>query len=64
MIRLPLLGHTRPDQIVAWHQGRAITVARFLSDVYELANQLPPRQYLLICAVTAIDLRWDWPPPL
>lgn len=47
MIRLPLVGHTRPDQIVAWHQGRAITVARFLSDIYALANQLPPRQYLL-----------------
>lgn len=47
MTRLPLVGHTRPDQIVAWHQGKAMTVARFLSDVYELANQLPPRQYLL-----------------
>jgi acyl-coenzyme A synthetase/AMP-(fatty) acid ligase len=51
MSRLPLLGHTDPDQIVAWHLGRAITVARFLSDVDDLANQLPPGQHLLnMCA--------------
>ncbi len=47
MSRLPLLGHTQPDQIVAWHLGKAITVARFLSDVDDLANQLPPGQHLL-----------------
>lgn len=51
MSRLPLLGHTDPDQIVAWHLGRAITVARFLSDVDNLANQLPSGQHLLnMCA--------------
>ncbi|MDO8771881.1 MAG: AMP-binding protein [Burkholderiaceae bacterium] len=46
MTRLPLVGHTRPDQIVAWHRDRAITLAHFLSDVNHLANQLPERQYL------------------
>lgn len=48
--RLPLLGHTHPDQIVAWHKGNAITVACFLSDVHALAHQLPPGRHLLnIC---------------
>lgn len=46
MTRLPLVGHTHPDQIVAWHRGRAISLAHFLSDVNHLANQLPARQYL------------------
>lgn len=46
MTRLPLLGHTRPDQVVAWHRGRAISLAHFLSDVNHLANQLPPRQHM------------------
>jgi len=47
----PLVGHTHPNQIMAWHQGRAISVARFLADVQALAAQLPPRQYLLnMCA--------------
>lgn len=51
MTQLPFLGHTRPDQIVAWQQGQAITVARFLSDVNALARQLPPGQHLLnMCA--------------
>jgi len=51
MSRLPLLGHTHPDQIVAWQLGKAITVARFLSDVNDLADQLPPGQHLLnMCA--------------
>lgn len=51
MSRLPLLGHTGPEQIVAWHLGRAITVARFLSDVNNLANRLPSGQHLLnMCA--------------
>lgn len=51
MSRLPLLGHTDPDQIVAWHLGQAITVARFLSDVNDLANQFPSGQHLLnMCA--------------
>ncbi|MES2879363.1 MAG: AMP-binding protein [Pseudomonadota bacterium] len=47
MSRLPLMGHTRPDQIVAWQMGKPITVARFLSDVKNLACQLPPRQHML-----------------
>lgn len=46
MTRLPLVGHTHPDQIVAWHRGSAITLAHFLSDVNHLANQLPSRQCL------------------
>ncbi len=51
MSRLPLLGHKHPDQIVAWHQGRPITVAHFLSDVHHLADQLPSGQHLLnMCA--------------
>lgn len=51
MSRLPLLGHTHPDQIVAWHHGKPITVARFLSDVNDLASQLPQGQHLLnMCA--------------
>src|SRR5450830_811864 len=47
MNRLPLLGHTQPDQIVAWHHGEAMTVDRFLSDVHALAQQLPPGRHLL-----------------
>jgi acyl-coenzyme A synthetase/AMP-(fatty) acid ligase len=51
MSRLPLLGHTQPNQIVAWHLGKAITVTRFLSDVNGLAQQLPSGQHLLnMCA--------------
>lgn len=51
MSRLPLVGHTHPDQIVAWHRGQAMTVARFLSEVNSLARQLPPGQHLLnMCA--------------
>ena len=46
MTRLPLVGHTHPAQIVAWHRGTAITLAHFLSDVNHLVSQLPARQYL------------------
>lgn len=44
---LPLVAHTHPDQVLAWHRGRAITRSRFLSDVRHLASQFPPRQHLL-----------------
>lgn len=46
MTRLPLVGHSHPDQIVAWHRGRAITLARFLWDVTHLAKQFPARQHV------------------
>ncbi len=46
MTRLPLVGHTRPDQVVAWHRGRAISLAHFLSDVNHLAHQFPQRQHM------------------
>ena len=47
MKRLPLVAHTRPEQIVAWYQGEAISLSRFLSDVRYLASCFPPRQHLL-----------------
>lgn len=44
---LPLFVHTRPDSIVAYRDGRAISAQQFLRDVLELAGRLPPGQHVL-----------------
>jgi acyl-coenzyme A synthetase/AMP-(fatty) acid ligase len=46
-LRLPLISHTHPDQIVAWQHGAAITASQFLFDVERLAHLLPADQYIL-----------------
>ncbi|PPC95182.1 MAG: beta-hydroxyacyl-ACP dehydratase [Methylotenera sp.] len=47
MQHLPLISHTRPDQIIAWQHGTAVTASQFLSDVEHLASLLPADQYIL-----------------
>lgn len=46
MKQVPLLGHTRSRQIVAWHNDRAITLAQFLADVQTLVNLMPAGQHI------------------
>lgn len=43
----PLLSHTKPEQIVAWQHGKAITVRQFLADVQQLAERLPKAAHVL-----------------
>ena len=47
MHTIPLLSHTEPDQIVAWHCNEAITVRQFLADISQLAANLPDAEYML-----------------
>lgn len=48
---LPLIAHTRGDQIVAYRNGTPITVARFLADVRDLASRLPAGRHVFnMCA--------------
>jgi acyl-coenzyme A synthetase/AMP-(fatty) acid ligase len=42
---LPLLNVAQPDRVFCWHDGRAISVARFLADVHTVAATLPPATY-------------------
>jgi acyl-coenzyme A synthetase/AMP-(fatty) acid ligase len=42
---LPLLSLAQPDRVFAWHGGRALSVARFLSDVHAVAATLPPSRH-------------------
>lgn len=47
---LPLLTHTSLDQTMAWRQGTAIPVKKFLGDVAHLAALLPAGKHVLnIC---------------
>ena len=39
---LPLLSVAQPDRVLAWRDGRPISVARFLADVHAVAATLPP----------------------
>ncbi|HET9113474.1 MAG TPA: AMP-binding protein [Burkholderiales bacterium] len=43
----PLLSHTEPDQIVAWQQGKPVSVRQFLADAYHLADNLPAPEHIL-----------------
>ncbi|ESJ13297.1 beta-hydroxyacyl-ACP dehydratase, partial [Cupriavidus sp. HPC(L)] len=48
---LPLIAHTRGDQIVAYREGAPVTVARFLADVRDLASRLPAGRHVFnMCA--------------
>lgn len=48
---LPLIAHTRGDQIVAYRDGAPVTVARFLADVRNLASRLPAGRHVFnMCA--------------
>ena len=47
MHTIPLLSHTDPDQIVAWHCNEAVTVRQFLADISQLAANLPDAKYML-----------------
>jgi acyl-coenzyme A synthetase/AMP-(fatty) acid ligase len=41
MREAPLLGPYRPDDVLAWENGRPLTSSRFVSDVARLAEELP-----------------------
>lgn len=43
---LPLLQRA-PDETLAWHHGRAVSVARFLHQAVVLSEQLPPGRHLI-----------------
>jgi acyl-coenzyme A synthetase/AMP-(fatty) acid ligase len=48
---LPLVTHSAPDNIVAWHQSKPITLQQFMCDVNQLASQLLPGRHLLnVCS--------------
>jgi len=47
MSALPLIAHDRPDAIVAFRRGQAISAAQFLNDVRALAARLLPGTHLL-----------------
>jgi acyl-coenzyme A synthetase/AMP-(fatty) acid ligase len=47
MQSLPLISHTRPDQVVAWHKNKAISAQTFLADAAQLATLLPEDRYVL-----------------
>jgi len=42
---LPLLSIAQPDRVFAWHDRRALSVARFLADVRAVAAALPPSRH-------------------
>jgi len=47
----PLVSHTSPDSIIAWHLGQPVTVRHFLADVMRLAAGLPPGGHIFnVCA--------------
>lgn len=47
MPTFPLVTHQSPDQVVAWQQGVAISLNKFLGDVAHLAAVLPAGGYML-----------------
>lgn len=47
MLRLPLISHESLDDTIAWCAGNAVTVRRFLADVYHLAGRYPAARSLL-----------------
>ena len=47
----PLIAHRDPRAIVAWRRGRAVTAARFVADVAQVARALPDSRHVLnFCA--------------
>ncbi len=44
---LPLISHTHADAVVAWRNGEAITVRRFIADARHIAAMLPPGRHIL-----------------
>jgi acyl-coenzyme A synthetase/AMP-(fatty) acid ligase len=47
MNAFPLVAHTQLEDVMAWRQGQAISVAQFLADVRLLAAALPPGGHML-----------------
>jgi len=45
--RLPLIAVADLARAFAWHEGREISAAEFLADVFELAERLPEARYAL-----------------
>lgn len=44
---LPLLGWSDPDAVLAWYQGRAVTVREFLAQAVKLAETLPAGRFCI-----------------
>src|SRR5580700_6787369 len=47
MAMLPLIAHDRPDAVVAYRGGEAISAAQFLQDAHALARRLPRSTHIL-----------------
>jgi acyl-coenzyme A synthetase/AMP-(fatty) acid ligase len=47
MITFPLVTHSRAQDVLAWRNGKPITVAQFLADVRRLAATLPANRHVL-----------------
>ncbi len=47
MQTLPLITHTTFDATIAWHEGKAISVEKFLADVNYLTTLLPAGKHIL-----------------
>lgn len=47
MQTLPLITHPNLDATIAWHQGKAISVEKFLADVDYLTSLLPASKHIL-----------------
>ncbi len=54
--RLPLIAVADLARAFAWHEGREISAAEFLADVFELAERLPEARY----AVNLCTQRYDF----
>jgi acyl-coenzyme A synthetase/AMP-(fatty) acid ligase len=47
----PLIGHARPGDVAAWRSGEAVSAARFLAEVLQVAHALPEARHVLnLCA--------------
>jgi len=48
---IPLLGHKGPDSVVAYREGKAVSVVTFLADAAALAASLPSHRHVVnLCA--------------
>ncbi|TPW17210.1 MAG: CoA ligase [Halothiobacillaceae bacterium] len=45
--RFPLLTHHSPEAVIAYREGKAISVAHFLTDVHHVAERLPRHSHIL-----------------
>lgn len=51
MAAIPLISHRQANGVIAWRGSRAATVADFLGDMERVAQQLPPRRFVVnFCA--------------